>query len=185
MELHAPIHRPLERLTAGCSRCCQNLKYENFTSSIGRLSKNCPKSMQRVQHDYFSSFNQSYRWFVALSFLLLSSYILQAKWLSNREMIAETRNYIFWLRSRSCWRRSYLSFLLYHEDIVERLRTSLSKNWPRLKEVLYNWITTCSCGYREERKAKLFSGRYVTAEALQTARGRVLIPLPKTCPSEI
>ena len=48
-----------ERLTAGSSRCRQNLKYENFTSSFSRLRQNiAPKSVPHVQHDYFSSFNQ-------------------------------------------------------------------------------------------------------------------------------
>ena len=57
-----------ERFTAENSRCRQNLKYENFTSSFGRLrQKNAPKSVPRVQHDYFSTFSQSYHdWFVAL-----------------------------------------------------------------------------------------------------------------------
>ena len=56
-----------ERFTAASSRCRQNLKYENFTSSFGRLRQNIPpKSMPHVQHDYFSSFNQSNHWFVAL-----------------------------------------------------------------------------------------------------------------------
>ena len=36
------------------------LKYENFTSSFGRPRQNiAPKSVLHVQHDYFSSFNQS------------------------------------------------------------------------------------------------------------------------------
>ena len=49
-----------ERFTAASSRCRQNLKYENFTLSFGRLHQNiAPKSVQHVQHDYFSSFNQS------------------------------------------------------------------------------------------------------------------------------
>ena len=49
-----------ERFTAAGSRCRQNLKYENFTSSLGRLRQNiAPKSVPHVQHDYFSSFNQS------------------------------------------------------------------------------------------------------------------------------
>ena len=40
--------------------CCrQGLKYENFTSSFGRLRHKAPKSVPHVQHDYFSSFNQS------------------------------------------------------------------------------------------------------------------------------
>ena len=42
-----------ERFTAVSSRCRQNLKY-------GRLRQNiAPKSVPHVQHDYFSSFNQS------------------------------------------------------------------------------------------------------------------------------
>ena len=49
-----------ERFTAASSRCRQNLKYENFTASFGRLRQNiAPKSVPHVQHDYFSSFNQS------------------------------------------------------------------------------------------------------------------------------
>ena len=50
------------------ARCRHNLKYENFTSSFGRLRQNiAPKSVVHVQHDYLSSFNQSNHWFVALS----------------------------------------------------------------------------------------------------------------------
>ena len=49
-----------ERFTAASSRCRQNLKYENLPSSFGRLRQNiAPKSVLHVQHDYFSSFNQS------------------------------------------------------------------------------------------------------------------------------
>ena len=49
-----------ERFTAMTSRCRQNLKYENFTSSFGRLLQNFAlKSVPHVQHDYFSSFIQS------------------------------------------------------------------------------------------------------------------------------
>ena len=63
-----------ERFTAASSRCRQNLKYENFTSSLGRLRQNnATKSVPHVQHDYFSSLNQSNHWFVALSFTLQSS----------------------------------------------------------------------------------------------------------------
>ena len=44
-----------ERYSAVGSRCWQNLKYENFTSSFGRLrQKIAPKSVPHVQHDYFS-----------------------------------------------------------------------------------------------------------------------------------
>ena len=63
-----------ERFTASSSRCRQNLKYENFTSSFVRLRQNiAPKSVPHVQHDYFSSFNQSNHWLVALSLTLPSS----------------------------------------------------------------------------------------------------------------
>ena len=49
-----------ERFTAAGSCCRQNLKYEDFMSSFGRLRQNgAPKSVPHVQHDYFSSFNQS------------------------------------------------------------------------------------------------------------------------------
>ena len=63
-----------ERYSACGSRCCQNFKYEIFTSSFGRLRQQiAPKSVPHVQHDYFSSFNQSNHWFVALSLTLQSS----------------------------------------------------------------------------------------------------------------
>ena len=49
-----------ERFTAAGSRCRQNLKYENFTSSFTRLrQKIALKSVLHVLYDYFSSFNQS------------------------------------------------------------------------------------------------------------------------------
>ena len=64
-----------ERFSAVGSRCRQNLTYENFTSSFGRLRQKIPsKRMLQVQHDYFSSFNQSNHRFMALpSFLKLPS----------------------------------------------------------------------------------------------------------------
>ena len=37
--------------------------------------KNCSKSLPHVQHDYFSSFNQSNHWFVVLSWSLPSSFL--------------------------------------------------------------------------------------------------------------
>ena len=49
-----------ERFIAASSRCRHKIKYENFTSSFGRLRQNiAPKSVPHVQHDYFSSFKQS------------------------------------------------------------------------------------------------------------------------------
>ena len=54
-----------ERSTAASFRCRQNFKYENSTSSFGRLRQNiAPKSVPHVQHDYYSSFNQSNHWFI-------------------------------------------------------------------------------------------------------------------------
>ena len=50
-----------ERFTAAGSRCRQNLKNEKFMSPFGRLRQNIAlKSVPQVQHDYFSSFSQSY-----------------------------------------------------------------------------------------------------------------------------
>ena len=49
-----------ERFSAASSRCRQNLKCENFTSSFGKLRQNiAPKSVPHVQHGCFSLFNQS------------------------------------------------------------------------------------------------------------------------------
>ena len=46
-----------ERFPAASSRCRQNFRYENFTSSFGRLRQNiAPKSVPHVQHDYFLIF---------------------------------------------------------------------------------------------------------------------------------
>ena len=52
-------------------RFCQNLKYEHFTSPFGRYVKTkhktiCGTCESRVQQDYFSAFNQSNHWFLAL-----------------------------------------------------------------------------------------------------------------------
>ena len=57
----------MEILLLRCS-VVVNLKYDNLTSSFGRLRQQfVPKS---VLHDYFSSFNQSNHCFVALSLSL-------------------------------------------------------------------------------------------------------------------
>jgi len=53
---------PNKRFTAAGFGCRPNLKYGNFTLSFGGLrQKIAPKSVPHVQHDYFSSFNQSNR----------------------------------------------------------------------------------------------------------------------------
>ena len=65
-----------EEFTAVRSHCRQKVKCENFTSSFGRLRQNiASKSVPHVQHDYFSSFNQSNHWFVALTLPLVSSFL--------------------------------------------------------------------------------------------------------------
>ena len=72
-----------ERFTAAGLRCRQNLKYENFTSSFGTLRQNiASKSVPHVQHDYFSSFNQSNHWFVAF---VLTSPLLNLKLPSSKD----------------------------------------------------------------------------------------------------
>ena len=49
-----------ERFTAASSRCRRNLKYENPTSSFGRLRENfSPESVPHVHNGYYSLFNQS------------------------------------------------------------------------------------------------------------------------------
>ena len=63
-----------ERFTSASWCCRRNLKYENFTSSFGRLRQNiAPNIVPHVQHDYFSSFNQSNHRVVALLLTLPSS----------------------------------------------------------------------------------------------------------------
>ena len=64
------VKAEIQKFTAAGLRCRQNPKYENFTSSFCSLrQKIAPKGVPHVQHDYFSSFNQSNHWFVALSLL--------------------------------------------------------------------------------------------------------------------
>ena len=85
-----------ERFTAASSRCGQNLKYENFTSSFGRLRQNiASKSVPHVQHDYFSLFNQSNHWFVALLLTVPSSNLkLPTFPLTNSTKMPQIKNLI-------------------------------------------------------------------------------------------
>ena len=63
-----------ERFIVVCSRCPENFKFENFTLSFGRLRQRILlKYVPHVQHDYFSSFNQSDHCFLASSLPLPSS----------------------------------------------------------------------------------------------------------------
>ena len=86
-----------ERCTSASSRCRQNLKYENFTSSFGRLRQNiAPKSVPHVQHDYFSSlaFNQWNR----------------CRWRCGRQILKSLKLYCFCPRCR--WILKFGSFTL-------------------------------------------------------------------------
>jgi len=63
-----------ERFIVGCSWCRENLNFGNFTLSFGRLRHRIVlKCVPHVQHDYFSSFNQSDHCFLASSLPLPSS----------------------------------------------------------------------------------------------------------------
>ena len=62
--------------------------YENFTSSFGRLSqKIAPKSVLHVQHDYFSSFNQSKHWLIDWFIIyLFNQFAKKGRWQHNRTL---------------------------------------------------------------------------------------------------
>ena len=113
-----------ERFTAASSRCRQNLKDENFTSSFARLRKNnAPQSVLHLQHEYFSPFNQSNYWFLALSLTLLPS---------NLELAIDTyckgRNQLNWLLNQ-------VEFLVIFR-ISKDLKTSMSQNSLCLQNLL-------------------------------------------------
>ena len=62
------------RFTVGCSHCHRNLKFGNFTLSLGKLCQIIVlKCVPHMQHNYFSSFNQSNHCFLASLLLLLLS----------------------------------------------------------------------------------------------------------------
>ena len=68
----------------------------NFTLSFGRLrQKIATKRVPQVQQDYFSSFNQSNHWFVALSWSLRSSFLRLP--------------YVTWMAEKSTFFTSYTS----------------------------------------------------------------------------
>ena len=91
-----------KRFTAADSCCPQNLKYKLFTSSFGGLhQKIAPESVTHMQHDYFSSFNQSNHWFVALPLLLLF-----LKFPNNIPLLPwETHYTVYWV-----WIAGYMIF---------------------------------------------------------------------------
>ena len=89
-----------------------------YTSSFGRLRQNiAPKSVPHVQHDCFSSFNQSNHWFVALSLPLPSSFLNELTCL----FISET-NFSILLLSRNSstksWKKNF-SNTIYVEIYYE------------------------------------------------------------------
>ena len=90
---------------------------ENYTSSFGRLrQKIALKSVPHVQHDYFSSFNQSYHWFVAFSFFKLPNSKIRDE---------NTKRYII----HPVIRVDYVSSLLIGKKALIQKRAQ-SKKWP-------------------------------------------------------
>ena len=88
-----------ERFTAASSRCRQNLKYENFTSSIARLSQKIAlKGVPHMQHDHFSSINQSNHWFMTLLLPLCIS-LTPSSYASNLILV----NFFFFVTKFSCF----------------------------------------------------------------------------------
>ena len=92
-------------------RCRQKLKHENFTSSFDRLRQSiAQKSVPHVQHDYFSSFNQSNaevlkvfmkKYCENISNLLFFSYCLYAKFLISFQQKTPSRIPNVW-SNKSC-----------------------------------------------------------------------------------
>ena len=65
-----------ERFSTVGSPCRQNINFDNFTSSFGRLRQEiAPKSVPHEQNDYFSSFKQSCLLLMTLSLPLLLSFL--------------------------------------------------------------------------------------------------------------
>ena len=64
--LSSDVKAKNERFTAASSRCRQNLRYEDLVL-VDYAEKIASKSVPHVQYDYFSFFNQSNHWFVALT----------------------------------------------------------------------------------------------------------------------
>ena len=86
----------MKALHSGDHVVVKNLKFINVTLSFGRLRQRIVlKCVPHVQHDYFSSFNQSHR-FLALSLPLPSS-LLELETLRNRTA--------GWLRTAE-WRKN-------------------------------------------------------------------------------
>ena len=78
-----------ERFTAAGSRCRNYLKYENLTTSFGRLrQKIALKSVLHVQHDYFPSFNQLITNEFSVSFLKKTQPLLPPLTVSNQPLEA-------------------------------------------------------------------------------------------------
>ena len=94
-----------ERFTVVCSRCRRNLKIRNFTLSFGRWRQGIVlKCVLHVQHDYFSSFNQSSHWFVAFSLTLtLPSWNLKLPKIRNFTLsFGRYVKELYWSAWRTC-----------------------------------------------------------------------------------
>ena len=147
-----------ERFTAASSRCGQNLKYENFTSSFGRLcQKTVPQSVLHVKHNYFSSFNQSNHWFVVtlpssnlrLPIDLFSLYILFSHF-----------------RPRDATRGNSFFQMSSHARANLRITNEKTKGkFPWGHHVFWNGKTKCTRSIRQaRRKRKPHKFAYLTSE---------------------
>ena len=129
----------MKDLHSGDHVVVKNLKFINVTLSFGRLRQRILlKCVPHVQHDYFSSFNQSHR-FLALSLPLPSSlleletlrnrtagWLRTAEWRKNvaRHCAFPVLRYIFFRHS------SGLSILSLMATATTRKRSLENKNLP-------------------------------------------------------
>ena len=127
-----------ERFTAASSCCGHNLEYENFTSSFGRLrQKIVPQSVPHLQHDYFSSFNQSNHWLV----VTLPSSNLRLPIGQARRQRQQERHKFAYLTSE--WKPVYTFarafFIFLHFAVVLVLSTTWNDQFGRCVDDESTW----------------------------------------------
>ena len=74
------------------------------------------KCVPHVQHDYFSSFNQSNNWFVAFSLPLLSSFVklpFKKTTTATATATSQVNNMICWMSKTNCAARAASTLLQY------------------------------------------------------------------------
>ena len=101
------------RMKDYCRGFTQSSQSLNCTLSFGRQrQRNMLKCVPRVQHEYFSTFNQSYHWFVALSlswsYLLVSIITCHQKNISRanstKHNVTGCRTHAVVVQKRFCFR---------------------------------------------------------------------------------